>query len=127
MTVLEEKDYLAISKLMRDLMAKWKSERKTIKEISMPDVMDIIGNGNSSFEDVISKYWIQIKESEDEELSSYIIKAMAKHSSTVFMLADNRIIFDKETNMTNWSKWASTVYYYCPIYHIINVSFIKII
>ena len=96
MTVLEEKDYLAISKLMRDLMAKWKSERKTIKEISMPDVMDIIGNGNSSFEDVISKYWIQIKESEDKELSSYIIKAMAKHSSTVFMLADNRIIFDKE-------------------------------
>ena len=96
MTVLEEKDYRKISKLMTDLMVRWKSGGKTIKEISMPDIMDIIGNGNSSCKDVISKYWIQIKETEDAELSSCIIRTMDKHYSTVCMLAENRIVFNKD-------------------------------
>ena len=111
MTVLEDKDYRNIARFMRDLMTRWKpeTEDKIIKEISMPDVMDIIGKGNSSIKDVISKYWSQIKETEDEDISSYIAKIMEEHSKTVYMLAKNNINFNNNELQNIINKYIRSV------------------
>ena len=110
MIVLEEKDYKNISKLMTDLMVRWKIGNTIVKEISMPDVMDIIGKcDNASDNEIVSKYWSQINEDEDNDISMHIKIVLTKHKNTVFMLEENHIVFDKEQLGSIISKYITSV------------------
>lgn len=72
-------DYKELASLMRALMFKWKSKdgKRIIKEISMPDMIDIISKHTSiTYTGSIRAYWEQIKEEEDKDISQQIYLAI---------------------------------------------------
>lgn len=71
---MKEEDYKDLAKLMRDLMVRWKNnEGKIVKEISMPDMIDIVCRCwlRSKYE-IIDIYWKQLKEDPDPVVSAKI-------------------------------------------------------
>lgn len=87
---MTESDYKELSTLMRSLMVKWKEKdtNKIVKEISMPDMIDIICNHNEVIKlyDFIPIYWNQINEPEDTVITNRIYKALDSYSAIVWNL-----------------------------------------
>ena len=89
---LTEKDYQDIAKLMRSLMVKWKrrSDNKVVKEISMPDMMDILCNTQSTNYNMIwciDDYWARIMEERDDEIDLKIYNILMDNMPTVYELS----------------------------------------
>lgn len=90
---LTENDYQDIAKLMRSLMIKWKrkSNNKVVKEISMPDMIDILCNTqitNYNITWCIDDYWVRIMEERDEEIDSKIFEILKNNMSTIYELSN---------------------------------------
>ena len=76
---MSPEEYKELASLMRSLMIKWKSKdgKRIIKEISMPDMIDILSNNSTAiYENAIRIYWEQIKEKEDKDINQQIYLAI---------------------------------------------------
>ena len=90
---LTENDYQDIAKLMRSLMVKWKrkSNNKVVKEISMPDMIDILCNTQITSYNItwcIDDYWNRIMEERDEEIDSKIFEILKNNMPTIYELSN---------------------------------------
>lgn len=88
---LTENDYKDIAKLMRSLMIKFKIKYsdKVVKEISMPDMMDILCKREYVGiykDDIIKQYWTQINENPDNDISTQLYLIIEDNLNTAKLL-----------------------------------------
>jgi len=97
---MTDNDYQNVAYLMRDLMVKWKDKnsKKILKEISMPDMIDIICKHGEVREiyDFINIYWDQIKEEKDPIITTRIYNALDSNSMTVWNLCGSEGFTSRE-------------------------------
>ena len=85
---MSQDDFKELALLMRSLMFKWKNKDKNtvVKEISMPDMIDILCRYkyiNGDFNFISNKYWEQIKEEIDLSVNHQIYLAIRNNTRAV--------------------------------------------
>lgn len=93
-------DYQDLSFLMRDLMVKWKDKdtKKVVKEVSMPDMIDIICRHTevTNVYDFIKLYWDQINEERDPLITDRLGSVLDSRSAIVWNLCGTQVFSSKE-------------------------------